>query len=106
MSKKTVSLSELIDYFNEDYEKQCELLDQILQPKEGTMSGASDYELEIRAKVDSIPELESWFDEYTTRDLTNKVIDRLGINNKYDESAVRDYILDLNNQLDRSPHYG
>ena len=70
------------------------------------MGGASDYELEIRAKVDSIRELKSWFDEYTTRDLTNKVIDRLGINNKYDEGAVRDYILDLNNQLDRSPHYG
>lgn len=106
MTKKTVKLSELIDFFNEGYEKQCELLDQTLQPKEGTMGGASDYELEIRAKVDSIPELESWFDEYTTRDLTNKVIDRLGINNKYDENAVRDYILDLNNQLDRSPHYG
>ena len=70
------------------------------------MSGASDYELEIQSKVDSIPELKDWFDEYATRDLINKVIDRLGINNKYDEGAVRDYILDLNNQLDRSPHYG
>lgn len=106
MTKKTVKLSELIDFFNEGYEKQIAHIQEEFKRKEGTLGGASDYELEIRAKVDSIPELESWFDEYTTRDLTNKVIDRLGINNKYDESAVRDYILDLNNQLDRSPHYG
>jgi len=69
------------------------------------MSGLGQYVLEIEHKVNSIQFIEDWSNEYTYKDLCNKVCTYLAIKDSFDVGIVQDYLYRMVELSDRRDYH-
>jgi hypothetical protein len=69
------------------------------------MSGLGQYVLEIEHKVNSIQFIEDWSNEYTYKDLCNKVCTYLNIKDSFDVGIVQDYLYRMVELSDRRDYH-